>query len=463
MMRIDLRDKYKGFTELRVSEDGDRLHIVPNVADNAEDAVTAVLSDYPDVSEFSISGAFITGKVAEALGKMERFVKLHLLDTYCDLSKVDFGAFTQLKVLILSSDTLSDLSLLKPFKTLETLCFKSCYMNYGDGPALSTVNDVSPLAHLPKLSNLYVSLNDRNLNSFAELIQLKVLDLHLLRGFDDLSPLNSLTKLETLELSQELPRWGNVKPIQSLESLSGLANLVSLTVRNAKLKSLKGIQNMTRLKVLNCENSHIRSLKLLQSLTKPEKLNIRGSRSVSDITPLRSLGSLQELDIRETKVRDISPLEGHKGIKCLRINGSVADLTPITLLPSLKELTIDWDFEDGEAPVVDLAPLSELKLKTLHIISCKVISLEPLRKNTDLRKLHCTGCKLTDIEPIASLTELYELNIANNNINDLSALGNLTNLANVCIGINPVSDYSPIRKLPGYKDRWEGGTLVLYK
>ena len=241
-----------------------------NFSGNPESDILARLSKCADIERLRISGWFIKGEIAVALGKLERLTALELIDVYWDLTNymTGLGELSRLKHLELSSDCLADLSVLKPLTKLETLKFTLAHMPFSD-QLISRIDDVSPLKHLPALRSLHIYINSNSMSGFAELMQLRRLHLIILGGEYDLATLGGLSQLEELILRQDVQS----KPIQNLEPLAGLINLVKLDIRNNGLKSLEGIENMTRLQELDCSENSIHTLMPLEKLTELKKLS----------------------------------------------------------------------------------------------------------------------------------------------------------------------------------------------
>ena len=108
----------------------------------------------------------------------------------------------------------------------------------------------------------------------------------------DLSPLTTLTKLETL--------YGWLNP-----------NLVEITP----------LANLTRLKELNLGVCRIRDISALAELRNLEKL-ILYYNHISDIRPLKNLTRLVELRINNNKILDIRPLESLTRLNILHIHNN---------------------------------------------------------------------------------------------------------------------------------------------
>jgi hypothetical protein len=81
---MDLRDKYKGFSKLDVSETGDSAWINPP-SRNSDDAILDILSDYPNLEHILLQSATITDKIAAALIALPKFFSLTLYGTSFNL------------------------------------------------------------------------------------------------------------------------------------------------------------------------------------------------------------------------------------------------------------------------------------------------------------------------------------------------------------------------------------------
>ena len=129
----------------------------------------------------------------------------------------------------------------------------------------------------------------------------------------DISPLAGLTKLTSLQM-------GGVV-VDDLSAVSGLQNLISLTVFNGEqaldLTPLAGLKN-------------------LQALT------LRNNK-ITDVSPLAGLTNLTYLDLAGNEVSDITPLVGLTSMNRLFLSGNpVSDFKPIAGIRANLE---EWDFE----------------------------------------------------------------------------------------------------------------------
>lgn len=109
----------------------------------------------------------------------------------------------------------------------------------------------------------------------------------------DLSPLEGLTSLETIILSQN--------PIEDLSPLSDLTDLVHLQVDNTLVEDLDALVLLRRLQVLNCNGSRIKSVKPLEYLDELSQLNVSNT-DVRSLSPLSNLRKLSLVECYNTKI-----------------------------------------------------------------------------------------------------------------------------------------------------------------
>jgi internalin A len=127
-------------------------------------------------------------------------------------------------------------------------------------------------------------------------------DLFLGAGdYDDLSPIQKLTTLESLRAS-----LSEVKDLHAIEGLKRLdrLDLSHTLVTDENLKSVGSLVNVTELML--------------------------DEDAVSDLTPIANLKKLERLSIKKTQIKDLAPLSGLKSLKFLYIADTpVNDITPV--------------------------------------------------------------------------------------------------------------------------------------
>jgi internalin A len=124
--------------------------------------------------------------------------------------------------------------------------------------------------------------------------------------YDDLSPIQKLTTLESLGAS--LSAVKNLHPIEGLKRLDRL-DLAHTAIEDDNLKSLGTLINITEL--------------------------VLDENNVSDLTPVGNMKKLQKLSIKKTQVQNLAPIAGIKTLKFLYIaESSVSDISPVQPLVS---------------------------------------------------------------------------------------------------------------------------------
>jgi internalin A len=111
--------------------------------------------------------------------------------------------------------------------------------------------------------------------------------------YDDLSPLASLTKLESLGVSRN------------------------------QVKDISALSGMTKLQRLDLGRTQVEDLSPLSALTELTELML-DSTQVEDLGPISKLGNLERLGIKGTKVKNLEPLADLTKLKFLYAGGTPA-------------------------------------------------------------------------------------------------------------------------------------------
>ncbi|SFE59213.1 leucine-rich repeat domain-containing protein [Thermoflexibacter ruber] len=331
----------------------------------------------------------------------------------------------------------------------------------------------------------YVNLPDTvSLAHIKNITALERIDLSTNKQINDIEPLNRLTNLKEVNLSNT--------SVSNLLPLRNLSNLEILNCSNTQANSLEALKYSLNVREIYCNNSQISDLEPLRSLQKIEKLYISNT-PVSDLSPISGIASLRELRCENTRIKDLSPLANLQNLVFLDIsNTPVADLSALATLSQLERL----DFSNTQVSRLNgLQSLKKLKFITFNNNS-RINDLSPLSSLTSLEKIYCDKTGITkeiarkfntsnakvlviyDSEMLSNwwnsmngewklifnkyvkfsgqptkdqlqqIANLTEINIANNQlINTLEPLKELTNLKKLYCGNTNVSDLSPLKDL----------------
>ena len=140
------------------------------------------------------------------------------------------------------------------------------------------VGDITPLANMKDLTELYINRN-------------KV---------SDLSALKDLPRLEILNISRN--------QIKDLEPLRKLYTLQELHAWNNQLASIKALENMTNLIELNLNHNHLSDISTIARLRRLKQVWLRGNKlTLAHLSPLSGLPELELLLLENNsfKMKDI--------------------------------------------------------------------------------------------------------------------------------------------------------------
>lgn len=206
----------------------------------------------------------------------------------------------------------------------------------------------------------------------------------------------------------------------------------SLTLNNKGLtnEDIADLKYLIDLEELQIYENNITDLSVLQGLTNLTTLSLFKNK-VSDLTPLAGLVNLQTLYLRSNEITDISPLAG---------------LTKITNL----------DLSDND--IEDISALSGMTgMMLLKLNDNNIEDISALGNMASMDRVHIQNNRIKDITPLWRMTQLTELYAENNEITDISVLGEMKKLGWLKLSDNPVEDLSPICELPVLKKLWISG------
>lgn len=226
----------------------------------------------------------------------------------------------------------------------------------------------------------------------------------------DCSDLKWMPYLETLTLDGA--------GFDSLDCLSGLTGLRSLTVRNATvstadLKRIAQLPLLEQLTLSNCGISNITALSQCAGLTHLDLSN----NAIRDITPLASLTALKSLDLQSNAVIQADAICSLPALQELNLaNNSLTTTAPLGALTALTHLDVSAN---------DLMKLEGLEtLENLLVFSAadnNLIDVNILSGCTKLQTLNVSGNTLLNIDVAAQLLQLQELDFSHNEVSSLPA------------------------------------------
>ena len=224
--------------------------------------------------------------------------------------------------------------------------------------AVNKVNQVTPVSQLKRL--VEVDLSENQITNIDDLKWLDGKNLSILNLADNnISSITALNKISTLTVL----RLDN-NDIADIGPLADLSNLTELYLYNNNIKDLTNFdKTLPQIKVIDLSSNSITSIKKLARHYKTlEELNLKDNL-IEDVSPLNAMSSLKKLDLSKNKIVDITKLEDLKEITKLDLSyNQISDLSPLTNLTNLRQLYLHNNQLSDITPLQSLSNLEEVTL-----------------------------------------------------------------------------------------------------
>lgn len=304
---------------------------------------------------------------------------------------------------------------------------------FGDAPISALrvdhtlVTDLAPLRGMP-IRNLQIA--GTNITDLAPLRGMPLTDLRATGAkIINLAPLRDLP-LTHLRLDG-CPDLTDLSPLADCQTLQS----ITLPPQASSFEFLRKLPKLQRIGYAWDNNGPDKSTaqfwKEYDELGWLRKLQASGLVK----SALRLPDGTWDLDFTNSKLSDLSPLQGQPVSRLVLHKTAVADLSPLRGMP-LKYLNL-WG-----TPVSDLSPLQDLPLENLILTQTQISDLTPLR-GIPLATLHLHACaQLADVSPLAECKELRDLTLPGNAKN-VAALRKLSKLARIGFAADVTIGYRP--------------------
>jgi internalin A len=207
----------------------------------------------------------------------------------------------------------------------------------------------------------------------------------------------------------------------------------------SRVTDLTPLRALKKLVELDLDRNPVASLAPLGELPNLEQLFMIKMPVTLDLTPLAGAPRLVSLALQGDTIDNLGPLGAVSTLRVLSIDGATV-LHPegVAALTSLEELTATGVFDDA-AP---LAPLT--KLKKLRIAQKPLRHFDSLATLVELRLLDVSNTGASDISAVAGMRELAFFFASSNQIRDIAPLSTLEQLQLVALNVNQISDLTPL-------------------
>jgi hypothetical protein len=347
--------------------------------------------------------------------KLKEITKTESLDVSGNLDVFDLYPVDQmsdLKSLNISGTLITDLFPARNLNRLEKLNIS------GTG-----ISDLSPIQYNTKITEL--KLDSTRVSSLA--------------------PVRSFSSLEILHF--------NSTPVDSLQHIRMLGNIKDLRMNYSRVSDLTPLADLVSLENICLEGTAVLSLEPLQYMVTLKRINVEKT-GINDLTPLSKLENLQVIDADQSGISDLEPLGNLPALEKVYCNQTRIDRSAanafmaahpnVLVIYESEELStwwaglnLDWQNIFKSYVILDATPTTE-QLHKLTLISAidiegneNILSLEPLRKLTNLKELKAGKTLINDLSPLSDLMDLKSISCPETRVSSLAPLSSLSNLETI--------------------------------
>ena len=210
--------------------------------------------------------------------------------------------------------------------------------------------------------------------------------------------------------------------------------ITSLDLSDGYIRDLNGLQYFDNLEELDIANNEITDLSPIFGLRNLKKLDASG-QYISNLGALASLGELTELQLADNELTTLSSLKKLTKLERLDVSGN--EILVFGTAGTLQNLQY-LNMADNPMKETDLSGISGLaRLKELNISGCGIASLNGISMES-LSVLNVSNNKINSIETLAKAETLVNLNLSYNAITEAEALKTCINLQQLSLEGNPL-------------------------
>lgn len=202
------------------------------------------------------------------------------------------------------------------------------------------------------------------------------------------------------------------------------------------LEQIEGLDKLTELSTLDLSGQKIADISGLVKFKKLKNLYLTGNTNI-DLSPLENLSNLEKLVIKgltyPKNVESVGKLKNLTTLILRRFNDSIysCDISFLRELVNLREL----DLEGNQIKTVK-SLYGLVKLKRLNLSCNQIETIDAFKYLTDLEDVNLEQNRIQNILPLRKLRNLKELNISNNPILSYDTLKELNFLYQLTVDIN---------------------------
>lgn len=366
---------------------------------------------------------------------------------------------SSLQTLNLSYNEISEISGLEKLEKLEKLDLSNNKLKF-----------ITELEHLKNLKKLELSSNEieeiggLDILTKLELLRLGNNKIIKISGLDSLLSLKDLylnnNKIEVIENISHLRSLGLIdlssNPITEIAGFQNLSNLKNIRINNTNIPKevfdklggfkydfefrVKEPQNFIKF----CNGDYVEYKgEFIYSNNNHLKLINLNIEDIYDIKHLSELTSLEILELRGNKIKEIHGLESLVNLKKLYLSSNqIENIDNLKFFENLNILALHHNL------ITEINGLENLKnLKHINLSGNKITKISGLENQLNIRELALSINNINKIENIHMLKNLYQLHLDDNSLDEIQGLGNLTSLKKLYLQKNKITNIKELERL----------------
>ena len=249
------------------------------------------------------------------------------------------------------------------------------------------------------------------------------------RNMSNLQDFEGLSHLKKLDLTD--CRF----PAEGLATIAALPQLKELTIANCGLSTLSGLEDAKGLEILDASNNTIRNLDALSGMSGLTELYLQHN-AVTDLTVVGSLSNLTALDVSYNALSSIAPLSGNvRMTKLSATNNQITDVSTASSLPILEELRLDYN------TLSDLSGLSGCtSLKTLTVSNNQISDLSALSGLNAIEKLDFSYNSVSVLPEFPSDSAMQVIDGSHNSLENIDTIAHMADISYVYMDYNKLTN-----------------------
>ena len=227
-----------------------------------------------------------------------------------------------------------------------------------------------------------------------------------------------------------------------------LAKVQEITVYS---QDLRVIEKLVNIKKIQISGENVYDFTPLAGLTKLKELILYSEYMTCLDGSLSLLNDLETLEIRETKLKDVSPIERLENLTSLDLDKNQIEFLPENIgnLQKLEYLTFSYN------NVQDIEGIKSLtNLQRLGFTHNRIENILPIRNMTKLIVINFSNNTIADISAVENFTELESLGANNNKIEILPDFQHLGKLQRIYLDYNNISSLPNLKGLDSLEEMW---------